>query len=199
MPASILREHCKDDNAAQLCDYFCMIMSHFIDSNEESDAWQRETEGVKPLSHTKASHAKVPHAFSAHAHMPPIKPLRPLPTLPFAHHHCDDTLPEIDTNIIRRIRLGRVPVERTLDLHGMTQASAHATFQQFMHQSYHDGCRLVLVITGKGRVSEQGVLRSALPQWCAESPLRAIIIAVHKALPPHGGHGAYYIRIRKHG
>ena len=53
-----------------------------------------------------------------------------------------------------------VPQAR-LDLHGMTQDQAHTALVSFMADAQADGKRCVIVITGRGRISEGGgVLRN---------------------------------------
>ena len=44
----------------------------------------------------------------------------------------------------------RLAIERTLDLHGLTQAEAHPRLATFIRQAHQAGCRCVLIITGKG-------------------------------------------------
>ena len=51
----------------------------------------------------------------------------------------------------RRVRRRRQPIERTLDLHGLTQAAAHVRLSAFIENASRDGVRCVLVVTGKGR------------------------------------------------
>jgi DNA-nicking Smr family endonuclease len=161
---------------------------------EDADAWRTATEGTIPL--LSALQARAPLMLPLSRPIPPIQhPMRAPELHPVA---LSAPLPSLDANMIRRIRLGRVAVDYTLDLHGMTQAVAYAAFAQCITYAYGAGMRLVLVITGKGRVSEAGVLRTALPKWCDEPALRAFIVALHKASPTHGGDGAYYVRIRKY-
>ena len=162
---------------------------------EDNEAWRQETQGTVPLS--PAMQSRMPAApprpaGQSNAHFQPLS-LAQLPPVAVK-----GPMPTFDATTLRGIRLGRIPIDRTLDLHGLTQAAAHEAFERCIYAAYADGCRLVLVITGKGRVSEAGVLRSALPEWCAQPPLRQMIIALRNAAPAHGGDGAYYVRIRKH-
>ncbi|VAW10984.1 hypothetical protein MNBD_ALPHA09-1151, partial [hydrothermal vent metagenome] len=48
------------------------------------------------------------------------------------------------------MRRGRIDVDGTLDLHGMTQSHAHMALRGFLIAAQARGDRLVLVITGKG-------------------------------------------------
>lgn len=94
------------------------------------------------------------------------------------------------------LRRGKFAVDRHIDLHGMTQAEAHAALGKFIAACEKSGKRTLLVITGKGR-SGEGVLRRLLPLWLEEAPLKARVLAFSPARPEHGGSGAFYLRLRK--
>jgi DNA-nicking Smr family endonuclease len=87
-------------------------------------------------------------------------------------------------------------IDATLDLHGHTQASAHAALVHFIGECQTRGARLLRVITGKGRAGG-GALRELVPRWLEETPLRGHILAYDVADLRHGGEGAWYVRIRK--
>src|ERR1035441_2347953 len=84
-----------------------------------------------------------------------------------------------------------------LDLHGLTQAQAHGALLRFMHNAHARDARLVLVITGKGRGAEPGVLRRQVPQWLGLPEFRAMVIGFEDAGARHGGEGALYVRLRR--
>ena len=115
----------------------------------------------------------------------------------------------------------RWPIERVLDLHGMTQLSAERAFHQFVQMAYTDGCRCVLIITGKGGPASasnmtharmrrgqpyyggiedayprRGVLRDRLPDWADGPRLRHMIARLSKARPKDGGDGAFYLFLK---
>jgi DNA-nicking Smr family endonuclease len=56
---------------------------------------------------------------------------------------------------------------------------------------------LVLVITGKGRGGEVGVLRRQVPQWLSLPEFRSFVIGFEDAHIAHGGEGAIYVRVRR--
>jgi DNA-nicking Smr family endonuclease len=94
---------------------------------------------------------------------------------------------------------GRLPIEGTVDLHGLTQSEAHALLLSFLHRAYADGRRYVLVITGKGEsFRSDGILRRAVPAWFATPPFRALVSGQEAAGRRHGGAGAIYVRLRRH-
>ena len=89
-------------------------------------------------------------------------------------------------------------IEARIDLHGQTQSSAYDALYRFVVASQAAGCRCVLIITGKGSVSQGGgVLRRLVPRWLAEPSLRRRIIALHRAQPCDGGDGALYVLLKR--
>lgn len=109
-----------------------------------------------------------------------------------------DSLPQaLDGATQRRLRRSRLKIAATLDLHGMNVEAAYRALVQFIGRMQDDVSRMVLVITGKGRSPQSGILRSQLPHWLELSPLREKVGAFSSAHGVHGGGGAWYIRIRK--
>jgi DNA-nicking Smr family endonuclease len=105
----------------------------------------------------------------------------------------------LDLPTRKKLVKGRLPIEGTVDLHGLTQSEAHALLLSFLHRAYADGRRYVLVITGKGEsFRSDGVLRRAVPAWFATPPFRALVSGQEAAGRRHGGAGAIYVRLRRH-
>ena len=111
--------------------------------------------------------------------------------------------PQITAQLDRRTKVslkrGKLKIEAKLDLHGHTQDQARVAVDRFIHHAVHTNKRHVLIITGKGRLSETpgGVLRQAVPRWLSAPPLSALISGVDEASPRDGGEGALYVRIKK--
>ncbi len=104
----------------------------------------------------------------------------------------------LDRRKAERLRRGRLPIEATLDLHGLRQAEAHRRLERFLAESQAAGKRCVLVVTGKGVHKEEGgVLRANVPRWLNEAPNRARILTFDYAQQKHGGTGALYILLRR--
>ncbi len=113
---------------------------------------------------------------------------------------------ELDRRTHARMRQGRLPIERRLDLHGMTRDEAHRRLVHFITEAHRTDKRVVLVITGKGSATpgprdplEQpaGVLRRMLPRWLQAPPLAGIVLDWCLARPRHGGEGAFYVYLRR--
>jgi DNA-nicking Smr family endonuclease len=102
----------------------------------------------------------------------------------------------------QKLARGSEDIDARIDLHGMTQAGAHAALAHFLRRAQHDGARMVLVITGKGArtadaYAERGVLKRQVPLWLESAELRSLVIGFESAGAGHGGTGALYVRVRR--
>ena len=105
-------------------------------------------------------------------------------------------IPNLDEPTRRKISKGRLQIDATIDLHGMTQLEAYTRLALFLERAHEINNRTVLVITGKGQRGE-GILRQAVPRWLNEPSLRRIVSGFHEASISHGGSGALYVRVRR--
>lgn len=96
-----------------------------------------------------------------------------------------------------RVAKGKQAIDARLDLHGFTQHEAHSVLLRFLRTAHDRDARLVLVITGKGRGGEMGVLRRQVPQWLGLPEFRTLVVGFEDAAITHGGEGALYIRVRR--
>jgi DNA-nicking Smr family endonuclease len=115
----------------------------------------------------------------------------------------------INGNTADRLKRGTLEPEARLDLHGMTERSAHGALATFIRSAWSRGLRLVIVVTGKSRhapapdapfsmdENRRGVLSSSTPRWLKEPELAALIADVRSAHRSHGGSGALYVYLRK--
>lgn len=187
-------------------------------SAEERALWDRVADSAIPLDPQRPEKPV----------MPPARPVnKPVVREPDPIHHFllgekvshargHDILPSITARLARaplnmdnkaygKMTRGKLKPEARIDLHGMTMGEAHPELVAFILNSHAMGRRLVLVITGKGKVRDdggpipvrQGVLRHQVPQWMALPPLAQAILQVTPAHLTHGGQGAYYVYLRK--
>jgi DNA-nicking Smr family endonuclease len=112
----------------------------------------------------------------------------------------------IEPRLRRKLGRGRVPIDGTLDLHGMTQNEARGALARFLAARAHRGDRTVLVITGKGlatlrddrtKIIERGVLRTMLPVWLNSPELSPLVAGWDQSAQQHGGEGAWYVRLKR--
>lgn len=97
------------------------------------------------------------------------------------------------TNIYK----GKTDIHSVLDLHGCTVETAYQQLMRFIALMQGTHSRIVLVITGKGRAPQSGILRAQLPRWLEIPPLSLQVSGYCTAGDSHGGEGAWYIKIRK--
>jgi DNA-nicking Smr family endonuclease len=177
-------------------------------SAEERALWRGVARSVRPLRrHARreaeepapeiaASAPRTPHKAKGTKPIKiaePARPAKPAAPPPLA------TLARREKQQIAR---GRTAIDARIDLHGMTQAQAHAALVRFLRRAQHDGARVALVVTGKGSraadgASERGVLRRQVPLWLQLPELRDAVVGFEEAHVAHGGEGALYVRLRR--
>ena len=111
----------------------------------------------------------------------------------------------IDKNKLSLLKRGKIKPEKILDLHGLKSAEAKRKAIEFTTINFNLGLRLLLIITGKGKMKindlnredlKTGVLRKSLKSWLYESDLRPNILGVVSSHISHGGEGAFYVYLK---
>ena len=110
----------------------------------------------------------------------------------------------IEPRLGRKLRRGHIPIDGTIDLHGLRQDEAHAALCRFIAARHARGDRTLLVITGMGlkktgwgQIEQKAVLRSMLPIWLKEKTLAPFVAGWQQAAREHGGEGAFYVRLKR--
>ena len=187
-------------------------------SAEERALWDRVAERATPLHPTRQEPA--PDAAPVPKPKKPPAPRSPAPDFRVGQkadttrsHDIMRPLVDrlatapvnMDSKSFGKMKRGKLKPEARIDLHGMTMAEAHPELVSFILGSQSMGRRLVLVITGKGKDRDEGgpiptrlgILRHQVPQWMALPPLSQAILQITPAHLKHGGHGAYYVYLRR--
>lgn len=167
------------------------------------EVWTRYLRHVRPLRGVRVPELPVPptrpeavtppSAAPMVASMPPPRvispPRRPQIAIGVAP-------PGLDRATWTRFRAGRIPPDRTLDLHGMTVAAAHSAVTALIAGATVQGLRCVEIVTGHGRRGGgEGVLRREVPFWLNDQPLHPMILAV---CHPHAANqGALRVLLRR--
>ncbi|MEJ0074043.1 MAG: Smr/MutS family protein [Alphaproteobacteria bacterium] len=168
-------------------------------SDDERALWDAVTRAIAPLRKRRRKNEDPAVSIAA----PPSKPARPTKIAPVAASKTQvPPLVPLGRRMRSKLARGSEPIEDRIDLHGMTQADAHAALAHFLRRAQHRGARLVLVITGKGAraddaFSERGVLKRQVPHWLEGAALRPMVVGFESAGPGHGGAGALYVRLRR--
>ena len=172
-------------------------------SSEERVLWATFTKAIEPLRSSRlplgegdAQSASGEGLELIGGHLPPHPhPLprgerkRAVPPPP--------PLAPLGRRMKRGVARGKHAIDGKLDLHGLTQAQAHSALLHFLRDAHAREARLVLVITGKGRGGETGVLRRQVPQWLGLAEFRSLVVGFEDAHVTHGGEGALYVRLRR--
>ena len=180
-------------------------------SAQEQALWERVAATITPLEplRAKASADEAPlKAMAAPAPPPKVRgrvpaPLPPPPRPPERARQLDART--LDAGWDRRLAAGQVAPDFTLDLHGCTLDSAHARLDHGLALAMAQGARLVLLITGRPRPSDdhasrserRGAIRAKFMDWLAAGPHASRIAAIRPAHPRHGGAGAVYLVLRR--
>lgn len=99
---------------------------------------------------------------------------------------------ELNANDKRRFTQGKMRIQDTLDLHGLTAKDSAEEVAEFILDAYADGLKCVRIIHGRGRVTGKAVLKSHLNLWLQQSQY---VLAFSSCLPKDGGVGAVYVLI----
>ena len=110
---------------------------------------------------------------------------------------------DIERSKLRRIKNGKIIIEGTLDLHGLSLKEAESMLRLYVGEGLRQKKRLLLIITGKGSNSKPNIhgktltIKSELKNWLSDSFYSDKVQYISKALDRHGGEGAYYFFLKK--
>lgn len=190
-------------------------------NSEERKLWQKVAETAQPMHARRHSDTPKTEPVSPQKTKTPPPPRDPIGAFQVgalspakgALHHLAPSIEDavaaapvqMDRKNYDRLRKGKMVPEAKIDLHGMTMSQAHPALVNFVMRNHGRGARLVLVITGKGKLADDGgpipvrhgVLKHQVPQWLALPPLRGVVLQVTQAHQKHGGGGAYYVYLRR--
>ena len=174
-------------------------------SEEERALWDTVTRAIAPLRRRKATRIKEAVEAEEVVARAPAKRARNALKAPAApvQRPGPPPLAPLGRRMRQKLARGAENIDARIDLHGMTQADAHAALAHFLRRAQHNGARVVLVITGKGArtgadpYGERGVLRRQVPHWLESAELRPFVVGFESATVGHGGAGALYVRVRK--
>ena len=95
-----------------------------------------------------------------------------------------------------------------LDLHGFSLDEANISVKKFVTNSFENGYKKLLIVTGKGLRSkieqnpylsqQMNVLKHSIPEFIKkDSDLFSMIKKIQKAEQKDGGEGAFYVFLKK--
>jgi DNA-nicking Smr family endonuclease len=185
---------------------------------KDLDLFAAAMAGVKPLKRKRAAASRVPAveagakatakmgAKTGASTAAPVRPVaaprpRPLPVRLSAPELSTDGR-QFDRDVSRALSRRKLAPEATIDLHGMTLATAERAVTRFLERATAQDLRVVLVVTGKGLRREgertiDGRIRAEFVGWLNRGDNRDRVRAVRAAHAHHGGTGAFYLLLRR--
>ena len=158
--------------------------------------WSTITRSIAPLKGRKRAEdaAEIAPAETRSTARPAASPAATPP-----RRTTPPPLAPIDRRTKQRLARGATEIGGRLDLHGLTQAEAHAALARFLHGAQARDVKVVLVITGKGGSDGEGrgVLKRQVPLWLESTELRPLVVGFESAGIGHGGQGALYVQVRR--
>ncbi|MCG8592380.1 MAG: Smr/MutS family protein [Proteobacteria bacterium] len=163
-----------------------------MNDDDESPSFADQIRGVRPLRGRRALPPVGP-AATREARTPAGPEVAADPEDPSRGR-----APDVSRRELARLAAGEIPVERELDLHGLTRPEAQRETRRTVETARADGLRCVALVHGRGRHSEAGpVLAEALPDWLCTPPLAGAILAFAPAPARAGGSGVTLVLLRR--
>ncbi|MHB1948983.1 MAG: Smr/MutS family protein [Gammaproteobacteria bacterium] len=168
-------------------------------TEEEQTTFRAAMRGVTPIQHTKTTQEPPLPAPRLLKRVDNVEPevdiFSDYESLPSVSS--DEILqyyrPGIQHKILRNLRNGKYNVEAKLDLHGKTVAEARQTLTRFLQACKEQNIRHVLIIHGKGRNTNQPILKNKLNHWLRQTEQ---VLAFSSATGKDGRGGALYVLLK---
>lgn len=159
-------------------------------SDKDKEEWDDAVKGVKPLGDTGKVSNEPPKIYKR-------RPRAEDDYTPFdfakgsSRHQSD-----FDPLLFSKIASGKVRLQFSFDLHGMTEREAFEALVQVLGDAYMAGRRYGLIVTGKGRLGDSPI-RAMVPKWLTSPNLSQIVSSYEFSAKNHGGDGAFYVLLRR--
>lgn len=114
----------------------------------------------------------------------------------FNHHNKQSIIEHSFNYFNKKKRRQNLPIESKIDLHGLTQDQAFEELNNFLKSAYHNNKKNILIITGKGKLSQPGVIRLAVPRWLRYTEIKQYILSFSTAENSQGGEGAISVLLK---
>lgn len=107
------------------------------------------------------------------------------------------------------IKKGSFHIDKKIDFHGRSLLQSEDLFNNTIIESYNNGQRCLLFVTGKGLYKLKnyeerdkpklyhGIIRSSFVEWARSKKFSKYILSFEQASIEHGGDGAFYVYLRK--
>ena len=176
-------------------------MNDESDEQDDRDLFQQAMRGVAPLKpDNRVRQKQVPKK-------PPVRRQEIAADesqLRFSDDLYEDTCPDQlyfvrpggpQKSVLKKMRAGKLDIDSTLDLHGLSVDAARQQLIDFMDECRQFGYRHVIIVHGKGfRSQDKPVIKPLVNRWLRQANE---VLAFCSAQPRDGGTGAVYVLLRK--
>ncbi|MHA1543751.1 MAG: Smr/MutS family protein [Alphaproteobacteria bacterium] len=159
-------------------------------SDKDKQNWDEAIKGANPLGKTGKVSAEPPKIYPRHPRR--LDDYSPFDFKSGASKHQSD----FDPLLFSKIASGKVRIQFSFDLHGMSEAEAFEALLGVLGDAYLAGRRYGLIVTGKGRLGGSPI-RAMLPKWLTSPKLSQIVSSFTYSAKNHGGDGAFYVLLRR--
>ena len=113
--------------------------------------------------------------------------------------HMEGKRADAPPELLRKLRRGLLPVDVSLDLHGLRASEAEESLFAFLTKARTAGERVARVIHGKGQHSpgNTGVLRGELGAWLSQGRASRLVMAFATSPSDLGGAGATLVALAR--
>ena len=101
----------------------------------------------------------------------------------------------LDPKTKKNIQRKKIDIDALVDLHGKTEIQAYEVIKNFIKNSYINGLRSIVIITGKG-INNQGKLKLKTPMWLRSEELSKFVIGFVTMPNNKGGEGAMFVKLK---
>jgi DNA-nicking Smr family endonuclease len=163
---------------------------------------------TKPIKKSNKNFKKLKNIVPVQAKIKKINKKTTLkdPEIKTKTHHIN-ILKVQKTKMNKKLKKGKIPINKKIDFHGLTLTQAKKIFFQTVDECYYSNKRCLLFVTGKGVVKNnyetftnklyQGKIRNHFVEWTNENEVSNKVLNVEPAGPSHGGDGAFFVYLRK--
>ncbi|HXV73729.1 MAG TPA: Smr/MutS family protein [Sphingomonadales bacterium] len=161
-----------------------------MSSPKDDPVWREAIKGVKPLKKAGKVQKDPPKIYRRRVREPEA---------PAFNYQADIMRRQspFDPLLFSKIASGKIPLQFSFDLHGLSETGAYEALLDILGQAYMEGLRYGLIVTGKGRLG-QSPIRAQVPKWLTSPKLSQIVSSFEFSAQRHGGDGAYYVLLRRH-
>ena len=176
--------------------------------NKNDDIFLKQMKGVSPIkknNRIKKEDPKTNYKFEKKNIVKQKKPATPYVSTEIKNS--EFFLEKIDLK--KAIKKKSFHIDKKIDFHGKSVLESEEQFNNTIIESYNNGQRCLLFVTGKGLFKSKnyeesdkpklyhGIIRSSFVEWARSKKFSKYILSFEQASIEHGGDGAFYVYLRK--